>query len=360
MDLQILTNPGPKPPIHIYVDDLTAREIDVTTMNITNLEIKGDLKVDGYSNSETLNAGMVLLAAANAFVSTPAGTGGGTMNYNPSLNQVFASGLAGGVSTYMVTNDGSTWTQVTLPSADVVVQYSPTLNFYSGIHTGGNQVYTSVSAATGTWTAQPAAPFNFSGDAIAWIPGFNKFYTDTTDPANVLCYSSDGINYIKVPSTRIPLGFAYSGPLNMIVMVGPNGPSYSLDGISWANSVQTYPMEGVCWSDFWKMFVAIPRGGDLTAIYTSVDGKTWVLTHNAFPTSPTSLRCIAWSQQYEVFAVLGDHNFFFLSQDGFSWRQVNTTDAGQAIYGCIFVDQWGLLSGTGNGHFAFSTAKLYQ
>src|SRR5579871_6503220 len=99
MDLQILTNPGPKPPIHIYVDDLTAREIDVTTMNITNLEIKGDLKVDGYSNSETLNAGMVLLAAANAFVSTPAGTGGGTMNYNPSLNQVFASGLAGGVST---------------------------------------------------------------------------------------------------------------------------------------------------------------------------------------------------------------------------------------------------------------------
>ena len=365
MDLQILTSQSPKTPIAIFVDSITTRLLNVTTFLINTLTvignawIQGNLEVDGYSNSQTINAGNIFLTAANTTVGTPAGTGGSIFAYNPTLGKVTFSGLAG-VGTCMDTTDGATFNALATPIGDLQIQYSPSLGYYSAQQLGGTAVYTSPDATSGSFVLRAPVTTAFSNDStVVWIGALNRFFTCSADPFNIYYSSLDGINWTLSPGTRRAYEFVYSSSLGILVSVGPLGPAWSSDGLSWTNSSQTYEMSDCCWSDYWQMFVATPRTFNLDSVYTSLDGKTWTLNTGVFPGLATSLRCITWSQDYEVFVAAGDSDVMWISQDGLRWRQMNLVPAGLSMYGVEFIPQWGELIAIGNTNIARISARPY-
>jgi hypothetical protein len=87
-----------------------------------------------------------------------------------------------------------------------------------------------------------------------------------------------------------------------------------------------------------KLF-ALPRNGDRTLIYYSSDGITWESKSARFGTI-VNLRSIAWSDQYQIFMASGDASVFWVSRDGFLWRQI-FYNFSVATYGSRFYPKWG-------------------
>ncbi len=359
MDLRILTAPTIlKPDVNLYANSVTAGTITaVNTLNVTNLEVKGDLLVDGSFQSAGINAGNILLSGSTQNVALPAGTNGGTLAFNNTLNKLITSGVSG-ANTAASTLDGSTWTQLTTPFANPAIAYSPSLNVYTGLDGSGNAVYTSPTAVNGSWTIRPVAPAAFDISNIFWSSFFGRFYTNSSNAVARVSSSLDGITYTNAASSRDAIQFAFSPLLSRLVAVGGLGPQYSDDGKVWTPSPSSVvPMSSVCWSDFWKCFVAIPRTGVLTNVWRSTDGITWTST-TGFPGFGGNLRSIVWIEELMVFVVCGDSDVQFISQDGLLFQQNQNTPGG-AKYGNTYVSRWGMYVATGIGQDARVSPKLY-
>jgi hypothetical protein len=350
MDLSTLTSgtPTTKPWMNLVANSVSTHTLQadiftIVDLNVSgNLEVKGNEYVNGYSSSKSEAAGVTILSLTNGLSTMPAGTGGASITYDSKHDAVVVSGLSG-ANTSAYTEDGAvTWTQPTVPSAVPCTDFSPQLGYYCLIDGSGNSVWTSPTYHTGTFTARAAYAGTFNG-LIKWFPNIQNgiFVATAINPSSTIAISPDGINFTSVSSTRNVEDFAYSPDLGVFVTGGVDGFMYSKDGLV-INSPQTFQINAVCWSSYWGMFVAAPRSVNLTSIYTSVDGITWVQTPNIFPVSFPGFNDITWSQDQMVFVGVGDSENVWVSQDGFSWKKLAPTNPGaNSWYGVEYVPSWG-------------------
>jgi hypothetical protein len=262
-----------------------------------------------------------------------------------------------GVNTACSTIDGGvTWLQLTTPFNNPGIEYSPTLNLYTGIDCGGTDVYTSVSGSDVSWVVGTSFDGVFDSQPI-YVEFFERFYASTTNSNFRVASSTNGSSYSQQSSTRSFFNLAFLPTLNRIVTVGVSGPQYSDDGLTWTNSSSSASMFSVCYSGFWKKLFAVPRNGDRTLIYYSSDGIIWESKSAGFGTI-VNLRSIAWSDQYQIFMASGDASVFWISKDGFIWKQCvyNFTISS---YASRFYPQWGNFIACGDGHAAAITPPIF-
>lgn len=363
MDLPILTAPTTnKPWLNIYANSVTANTLTAVTSLVVpsltvsgNMEVKGDLLVDGYSASTQFNGGFLAMSSNTQTVAVPAGTGGNQLTFNSTLNKLTASGIAGAATCFDTIN-GSTLVTLATPIASLAIEYSPDLNIYTAIDIGGTAVYTSPNATAGSFILQAPAPSAFAANNVQWISYFGRFYTCSADLANRIYQSTNGITWSKQASTRDVFNFAFSPLLNRLVAVGAGGPQYTDDGKTWIVANTAQAMSNVCWSDYWKCWVATPRGAPLTSVYRSVDGIIWT-SSVGFPGVAGNLRSITWIQDYMLFVVAGDSDVLWISQNGLAFRQVQVVATTMASYGAIYIPKWSLWFSSGIGGFVRVSPK---
>ena len=364
MDLPILTSPTTnKPWLNIYANSVTANTLTAVTSLVVpsltvsgNEEIKGDLLVRGVAGSSNYNGGLLAMSSNTQTVAT-AGGSASQLTFNPTLNKLTCSGVAGAGLCFDTIN-GSTLVALVTPVANLGIEYSPNLNIYTAIDVQGTAVYTSATATAGSFVLQAPAASAFEVFSIKWISQFSRFYTGAADVANRVYQSTDGITWTKQVSTRIPYDFAYSPLLSRLVSVGNNGPQYTDDGKTWIVGNTAQAMSSVCWSDYWKCFVASPRGAPLTNIYRSVDGINWTST-TGFPGFAGNLRSITWNQDFMIFTATGDNDVLFVSQEGLLFKQVQVVATAMASYVSKWIDKWGLFFSAGIGGFVRVSPKRF-
>jgi hypothetical protein len=308
----------------------------------SNLHVGQNLQVDGYENSQSdqISNGVSFASNRLTVVSLPSGcTGSSVSQFNTVLSKVIMSGVDGTNTASSTVNGGATWLQLTTPFANPGIEYSSTLNIYTGIDSAGSAVYTSTSGNNGSWSLGTSFSGTFGGISPFYIKFYERFYTDTTDTNFRIASSTNGSTYALQSSTRDVTVFDFIPSLKRIVAVGPDGPQYSDDGLHWTNSSNSVPMSSVCFSGFWKKLFALPSGGDKTLIYYSVDGIDWQSTFVGFD-PVVNLRAISWSDQYQIFIASGDSSHFWVSRDGFQWRHI-FFNFSVVTYGSRFYPEWG-------------------
>jgi hypothetical protein len=307
-----------------------------------NLHVGQNLQIDGYENSQSDQISTGVSFASNRLISVvvPSGCGGTNISqFNANLSKVIFSGLVGTDTAASTVNGGATWLQLTTPFANPGIEYSPILNVYTGIDISGTAVYTSISATNGSWVVGTAFSSTFGDNTPIYVGFYQRFYTNTTDVNYRIASSTNGSTYAVQSSNRDFLGLDFIPSLNRIVTVGPDGPQYSDNGLNWTNSSSSVAMSSVCFSGFWKKLFALPRNGDKTLIYYSVDGIDWQSTFVGFDPI-VNLRAISWSDQYQIFIASGDSSQFWVSRDGFRWNQI-FFNFSVTTYGSRFYNEWG-------------------
>ncbi len=347
MDLPIFTNPTTnKPWLNIYANSVTANTLSGT-----------DLKTD-YISTKAFNCGTVLLATATQAIVAPVGANGAVFAFNPALNKLTISGVAGVNACFDTTDGGATLTTLVTPAPNFSIQYAPELNLYTAIDGAGTAVYTSPDATVGSFVLQAPSTGTFDTNQLRWIPYFMKFYTGCSDPGTKVISSTDGITWVPQVSLRGIYDLAFSPLLNRLVAVGNEGPQYSDDGKTWTPSATTRKMSSVCWSDFWKCWVASPRQAPRDEVYRSVDGINWTV-HVFYPGYGGDLRSIIWIQDLMVFVMSGDNDTLLVSQDGLTFRPVQLVVSGLSSYGSTYVNKWGSYISSGIGGFIRVGPKLF-
>jgi hypothetical protein len=255
--------------------------------------------------------------------------------------------------------DGITFTKsVTFPVLSGSVAYSPSLNIFSSTEFDGNAINTSTNGID--WTTHNPAPQNFYvNNKLTWLSDFNKFYVGSNDTIKRIYSSVDGKNYIGSSAiSRLVRELSSNGKGSLIVAVGDNGPQYSTDGINWINSSSSIGMTAVAYSPFLGYFISTNRNNGLglaTDTYSSTDGDIWT-THPGIPTGDG--RSIAWIPSLRVFVIGGDAGLY-ISEDGFTFRQIYIEGTVPTYYGVDFVEEWGMLFGLSNNSFLTYTPKLF-
>jgi hypothetical protein len=334
MNLDLLTSPGDKPWLNIVCDSLTTK-----TLNISDFEVKGDLTVTGSlvaSNPE--NAVSTFISNDLTQVSTPTGTGVGTLSYSKLNNVLVGSGLLGANKCIQLPGGAGAWLNLTTPGTpDLQIVWSDDLQIWSCIDNAGIAVYTTPDLVT--FTAGTPSPYTFLGYQLVWVPLFGgKFYV--AGLSYVILASSNGSVYLPQGTTRQALDFAYSSRLGIIVGVGPQGPQYTTDGSTWINGNVSFSMGSVCYSEPLKSFFATPRvTGDLSAIYTSSDGKTWTAMSGSLSSS-SAITKIIWSDNAGLLMLVGYSSSIYLSQDGVKFNLM-TPIGSYGLSTCTYVDTWG-------------------
>ena len=124
--------------------------------------------------------------------------------------------------------------------------------------------------------------------------------------------SSDGITWVKEDFSTLSRFITYIKSLNLFVMAGPS-LNISSDGVNWEHYLDGKYLNGVCYSNNLKMFVAISN----TKIWTSNDGTNWTERYD----SSGNLRSITYSEKLNLFVAVGYNGKIITSSDGETWTQ---------------------------------------
>lgn len=366
LKLLLAPNENTKPWLKIFVDTITARAANFTgQFSVQDLQVNGNLQVAGFINSTSTQETVGSLMSTTDFptgYALPVGTGGTIYTFSTTLNKIVVSGLSG-ANTAFQTADSVTGVQLLTPFSNPAIVWSPTLALFSGVDGAGTAVYTSPSGNNGTWVLGTPAATAFSVNSAIWNSVFGRFYFPNSDPINTIFSSLNGSVYSPIPFTRVVQDFAYA-PSGLgtgsgrLVCVGDNGSGYSDDGKSFTNGNTGISMEAVVWSSYWKAFIALPRNGDRTRVYRSVDGINWTTPSAPFAAG-VNLRSIVWADALGVFIAAGDASTFWISKDGITWRQIARQVAGLSSYGGAYIQEWGVFNFSGLGGFMASQPRRY-
>ncbi len=328
----------------VVCETVTATNVTVSSLNVlTDVEVDQNLLVKGFFNSSSsqMSLGMFIEASAMSENNLPSGTHAAQFSqFNIALKKVIGSGVAGANTAVSTVDGGFSWVQLTTPFSNPGIDFSGSV--YSGIDCVGNAVYTSPTAANGSWVAGTAYSGTFDSFAPMYISAFGRFYASTTDPDNMIASSVAPFTvYVPQATSRGISGMAYSASLGRAVAVGAQGPQYSNDGTTWIAGDTTIAMSGVCFSGFWNKFVAVTSDASLRAsVFSSLDGITWVSTNVGFD-ARVALRAIAWSDEFQIFVAAGDASHFWVAREPGLWKRT-VYNFGFACYGCAFYDEWGV------------------
>ena len=292
---------------------------------------------------------------SSGYINDPIATPSSEIAWSPEQKIAITSCVSGyGISTSI---DGINWIpSASYPQLNACIAWSSQLGLFSAIETSGMNINTSTDGLT--WTPHPIASLPFGTEVdLVWIEDFNRFYTASTDSSNYIYSSIDGINYTLQATTRAFRNAAYGN--GILVAVGSDGPQYSTDGVTWISPPTTIGLTSVTYSDLHGYFVAIPRLGDTTLSYTSVNGIDWI-PHIAY--MAVDKRCIVWIPDLAMFVVGGDNGFLAISTDGISFKQVYSPifDPLVANYGARYISEWGEFIVLHNHASITRTAKRFN
>jgi hypothetical protein len=244
----------------------TNGDIECKNINVSNsitfnpaetLVIPANLQVNGYENSHSdqISTGISFMSTHLTNVAVPVGCGGSYMSqFNTNLFKAIMSGLSGVNTSASTIDGGANWLQLTTPFNNSGIEYSPTLNLYTGIDIAGTDVYTSTSGNDGSWVVGTSFDGVFDLQPI-YVGFFERFYVSTTNSNFRVASSTNGSSYSQQASTRSFFDLAFIPNTNRIVTVGASGPQYSDDGVTWTNSSSSTSMFSVCYSGFWKNYL---------------------------------------------------------------------------------------------------------
>lgn len=218
---------------------------------------------------------------------------------------VMATAQSGTGIIYSSTDGGSTWTQATTPSMQIIndIAYNGTRWVAVGTNNVANTTTSIIFSDNGsTWTAATSNPF--SGAPAPIITGGNRVRWNG--------------NY------WVACGRDTGGTVCL---------AYSYDGNTWYNSASN-PFSGYSCSDiYWngKLWVAVGVNSTIsTQVATSPDGVNWTpSTGTPLPFGASSTgNCVSWNGNVWVIGgtVGGGSKSLFYSYDAQTWTQISGTD----------------------------------
>lgn len=207
------------------------------------------------------------------------------------------------VTNVQVSTNGVTWTRYT-PFTNAISPKAITYGnglFVAVANGGSNRVMTSPDGIS--WTLRNAAS-NINWQSVAF--GNNTFVAIANTGTNRTMYSTDGINWtgIAVTSGSNSIAFA-NGKFT-------TGKNYSTDGITWTNSTLEFIPFGIAYGN--GLFIAVGQSGT-NRIAISTDGITWQLV---VAPALTTWTCIEY----------GNSKFVALADDGANRIMVSYSNEG--------------------------------
>ena len=161
---------------------------------------------------------------------------------------------------------------------------------------------------------------------------------------NTIAYSYDGIVWRGLGITYFStIGYngCWNGKLWVAVGQGTNTIAYSYDGINWTgvpntsitSTVVLNSGRGVAWNGTVFVVVGTNSGATTGVVLYSYDGLLWYQSSMVSGNFPTTVRCVAWGQNY--FVLGGNYtaggNTMAYSTNGISWTGLGTTQFGTAL-----------------------------
>jgi len=310
------------------------------------------------SPSETFASELYLSTASN-YIEDAVAQSGHEFAWSSSLKLLLRSCIVGGGASS--TTDGVNWLDVVaFPFASGCIAWSDEEAQFSGVQIGGTG-YTSSGDGV-TWAVVQNTTGVFDAGSVLYSPVSNRFYSGTDEVNNRIYSSLNGAFYEANTSNREAREFAFGN--GVTVAIGSNGPQYitaaAAGSLTWTNSTATFSAESVAFSEELGYFVAVPRGGVLTNVFTSVDGINWTTHTNAFNTTDDK-RFILWIPALSMFLAGGDSEYLGISKDGLTFKQVAdfTIATGTDTYQGIYIDEWGELIMGRNALSVTRTAKRF-
>lgn len=242
---------------------------------------------------------------------------------SPQLSLCIGNGLylIGDTSGVFYTEDGTAWTQATMPAKDE----SAAWKICHGIISGSDTYFASAGTSNAysfdgkTWTE---LSLTFKPVAVSFA--HDKFFAACDDG---IYYSQNALSWSKATITNASNPYdtvAYGNGVYTTITYG--SCAYSYDGITWSGvSAPLYTFANVCFGV--GTFVAAEcNNQNGTKIAYSYDGITWNLTTLSSPRKMAGTVCVGGR------FVLPYRSSLDISYDGISWKEAyNVSGAWEAI-----------------------------
>ena len=205
--------------------------------------------------------------------------------------------------------------------------YSPSLDIFCIVGSGGTTQRAATSVDGVTWTLQ-TTPVANAWRGVAWCEGISLFIAvSDTGTGNRVMTSPDGITWtIQVSAANNNWQqVAWSESLGLAVAVGTSGIGNrvmtSPDGIVWTirTSAADITWRNVIWVEALTLFIAVSASGTGNRVMTSPDGINWTIRVSAVD---TAWRGLVWSQQLNLIVATSTSGVgarVMTSPDGINW-----------------------------------------
>lgn len=229
-----------------------------------------------------------------------------------------------GTAQAMVSNDGLSWSLVTVPATAYYSIAYGNGKFIAGGDTLGLSNVIATSTDGLTWTAGTLS-FPFGIQKLKFING--KFFaTASGTPTNAIAYSTDGITWTDATTPNVGSNIVQditfgNGIYVAVLSGGTDRILTSTDGITW--TAQTPPVN--------RQFTAVAYGNGLFVVTSSssgfitksTDGITWVdvAVPNIIYTD-----CVYGAGKFIIIARTGSGNRVNKSYDGITWTPETSVD----------------------------------
>jgi hypothetical protein len=223
-------------------------------------------------------------------------------------------------------SDGASLVTSTVLTADGNVIYASGLSMY---------IYTPAQGAAEQY-------IRTSTDGIVWgdpipQPGFgNDFTTLRHDPVTGLVYfhngsrwgySINGTKFYQIKPIDGIHGHVTREAVRQIVSnseisvsAGSQGFMWSLDGITWVKTPDSFDCNTVAWNEQEEYFFGYGENASINVMFTSVDGKVWA-------TEPTRLmngfKSLAHLPSLGKYVVTGEYSCAYLTTDGRKFEKLD-------------------------------------
>ena len=240
---------------------------------------------------------------------------------------LFVAVSSTGTNRIAVSNNGTTWTELTGQAASAYalnyVAWSPTLGMFVAVGSSGS-IFTSYDGYN--WTQRTSPTTSNQLYTVKWIAekSFFLITSNSAGTANKILKSTDGITWTGYSSlsTTALSDFDYSPSLDLIVVqvYGASNFITSSDGQNWSSvsvgSGTNRNWDGIKWSASQGKFVATSSNSNSVA--TSTDGTNWTIVSTG-----VSLNKIDYSPEFNLYVSntvnTGGSTKVWSSPDGVTW-----------------------------------------
>jgi len=249
--------------------------------------------------------------------------------------------IVAGSGTILTSSDGINWTQrVSNTSATLYsICYSNSLDLFVAVGSSGT-ILTSPDGIT--WTSQTSGAQS-TDIFMSIIYSEEKELFVTVGTKGIIYTSADGINWTQREDYILPTNYlrsvCYSEKLDLFVAVS----SWSVivtssDGITWTQQGSpsaSYMYKSICWSEEKEVFVLIGEStNNYPLIYVSSDGINWTLVADYSDLGEVIISTVTYLENEKMFFIVGSGGYILSSVDGINWKVENekSSNENKSIY----------------------------